>query len=181
MSHPRNKLRDGFGFLEQWSIPSEPIYTHKKPLENEAVEEQFDHLKVGHSLVLESPITIINIFHLCLENQSLNGYEPTDIVVGVDPQVVHSTKKAWPYNTIDDLVFVLFGRKGSAQSYTSSQTSSNMDDNIIMERAQVAVIVVDVSVQPRSSSHNRPSEEEGSRNIDDSRGSRLVHHRRGKN
>ncbi|PPS02349.1 hypothetical protein GOBAR_AA18314 [Gossypium barbadense] len=45
-----------------------------------------------------------------------------------------------------------------------------MDDNIIMERAQAAVAVVDVSVQPRSSSHNRPSEEEGSRNIDDSRG-----------
>ncbi|KAH1083252.1 hypothetical protein J1N35_023013 [Gossypium stocksii] len=84
-----NKLRNGFEFPIQWSIPLEFVCTHRQPLDNEPAEKQFNSLKLDFSLVLKNLIIVRKVFHFCLENHNSNGYRPTDIAIGVDSQVVH--------------------------------------------------------------------------------------------
>ncbi|MBA0743788.1 hypothetical protein Gogos_006442 [Gossypium gossypioides] len=109
-------LRSGFGFLTQWFIPPISICTRRQPLYNEATEDQFDHLKLGHSLMLESFIT----------------------------------------------------------------TSSSIDVDAIMKRAQKTVDDADVRVQTGGNNCKRLEVKKSSRSTEKSSGSRLVCHTQGK-
>ncbi|KAH1039059.1 hypothetical protein J1N35_040802, partial [Gossypium stocksii] len=79
--------------------------------DNKVAVDQFDHLKLGRLLKVEELVTIRNIFHFCLENKSPNGCRPMDIAAKANPQVVHSTKIAWPYDATNDLATMLVWRK----------------------------------------------------------------------
>lgn len=83
----------------------------RKQLGNEAMEDQFNRLNLGHSLMLESLFTVRNAFCFYLENHNTNGYRPLGSTSKAISQAARLSDSIWPYNAFDNLTVVLVDRK----------------------------------------------------------------------
>ncbi|KAK5793751.1 hypothetical protein PVK06_034908 [Gossypium arboreum] len=118
-----------------------------------------------------------------------NPYPPhsfLDTTTEAASQVAHPSNTMWAYNASNNLATVLIEKKeepltsftpiiSSAQSSTPSQTSSSMDVDVLMERAQRVIDTAGTMVQTNGNSHKRLRTEGGSRSTKKSSGSMLVH------
>ncbi|KAH1097566.1 hypothetical protein J1N35_014487 [Gossypium stocksii] len=86
-------------------------------LDNEATKDQYDRLNLGRPLVLESLITVRNVFPFYLEKHSLNGFRPSDTPLEVISQIIHPTNMVWPYNVSDDSATFLVGKKEESANF----------------------------------------------------------------
>ncbi|KAK5794859.1 hypothetical protein PVK06_036109 [Gossypium arboreum] len=78
---------------------------------------QSRRLRKGHILDLEEVSTVRIVFQHYFLNLSLNGWRPIDDKNGVNTVTVLLAQFVWPHRAIDDLGFILLGKKDEPKNY----------------------------------------------------------------